>query len=221
MKIILFGASGQIGSVVNKRLSENFEIIQISSKKIIASANAEAEILDQVKNKNSIDGVIWSQGINQNDSILDFKLSQFEAMMDANLKFVLNTIKAILDLELLKNPSSLVIISSIWQEFAKKNKLSYSISKAALSALVKSLALDLSERNIRVNSILPGVVDNEMTRQNLSQDEILKITDRTPGRKLISSVNIADTAHFLLDQKSQGINGQSIFVDNGWSINRD
>jgi len=221
LKIILFGASGQIGSVVNKRLSENFEIIQISSKKIIASANAEAEILDQVKNKNSIDGVIWSQGINQNDSILDFKLSQFEAMMDANLKFVLNTIKAILDLELLKNPSSLVIISSIWQEFAKKNKLSYSISKAALSALVKSLALDLSERNIRVNSILPGVVDNEMTRQNLSQDEILKITDRTPGRKLISSVNIADTAHFLLDQKSQGINGQSIFVDNGWSINRD
>jgi NAD(P)-dependent dehydrogenase (short-subunit alcohol dehydrogenase family) len=221
LKIILFGATGQIGSVINKRLSENFEIIQISSKKIITSANAEAEILDQVKNKNSIDGVIWSQGINQNDSILDFKLSQFEAIMDANLKFILNTIKAILDLELLKNPSSLVIISSIWQEFAKKNKLSYSISKAALSALVKSLALDLSERNIRVNSILPGVVDNEMTRQNLSQDEILKITDRTPGRKLISSVNIADTAHFLLDQKSQGINGQSIFVDNGWSINRD
>jgi 3-oxoacyl-[acyl-carrier protein] reductase len=221
LKIILFGATGQIGSVINKRLSENFEIIQISSKKIITSANAEAEILDQVKNKNSIDGVIWSQGINQNDSILDFKLSHFEAIMDANLKFVLNTIKAILDLELLKNPSSLVIISSIWQEFAKKNKLSYSISKAALSALVKSLALDLSKRNIRVNSILPGVVDNEMTRQNLSQDEILKITDRTPGRKLISSVNIADTAHFLLDQKSQGINGQSIFVDNGWSINRD
>jgi 3-oxoacyl-[acyl-carrier protein] reductase len=221
LKIILFGASGQIGSVINKRLSENFEITQISSKKIIASANVEAEILDQVKNKNSIDGVIWSQGINQNDSILDFKLSQFEAMIDANLKFILYTTKAILDLELLKNPSSLVIISSIWQEFAKKNKLSYSISKAALSALVKSLALDLSERNIRVNSILPGVVDNEMTRQNLSQDEILKITDRTPGRKLISSVNIADTAHFLLDQKSQGINGQSIFVDNGWSINRD
>lgn len=221
MKIILFGATGQIGSVINKRLSENFEIIQISSKKIITSANAEAEILDQVKNKNSIDGVIWTQGINQNDSILDFKLSQFEAMIDANLKYILYTTKAILDLELLKNPSSLVIISSIWQEFAKKNKLSYSISKAALSALVKSLALDLSERNIRVNSILPGVVDNEMTRQNLSQDEILKITDRTPGRKLISSVNIADTAHFLLDQKSQGINGQSIFVDNGWSINRD
>lgn len=221
MKIILFGATGQIGSVINKRLSENFEIIQISSKKIITSANAEVEILNQVKNKNSIDGVIWSQGINQNDSILDFKLSQFEAMMDANLKFILNTIKAILDLDLLKNPSSLVIISSIWQEFAKKNKLSYSISKAALSALVKSLTLDLSERNIRVNSILPGVVDNEMTRQNLSQDEILKITDRTPSRKLISSVNIADTAHFLLDQKSQGINGQSIFVDNGWSINRD
>jgi 3-oxoacyl-[acyl-carrier protein] reductase len=221
LKIILFGATGQIGSVINSRLSENFEIIQISSKKIITSANAEAEILDQVKNKNSIDGVIWSQGINQNDSILDFKLSQFEAMMDANLKFILNTIKAILDLELLKNPSSLVIISSIWQEFAKKNKLSYSISKAALSALVKSLVLDLSEKNIRVNSILPGVVDNEMTRQNLSQDEILKITDRTPGRKLISSLNIADTAHFLLDQKSQGINGQSILVDNGWSINRD
>ena len=221
MKIILFGATGQIGSVINKRLSEKFEIIQISSKKIITSANAKAEILDQVKNKNSIDGVIWSQGINQNDSILDFKLSQFEAMIDANLKFILYTTKAILDLELLKNPSSLVIISSIWQEFAKKNKLSYSISKSALSALVKSLALDLSERNIRVNSILPGVVDNEMTRQNLSQEEILKITDRTPGQKLISSINIADTAHFLLDQKSQGINGQSIFVDNGWSINRD
>ena len=124
-------------------------------------------------------------------------------------------------LDLINRNASLIIVSSIWEKYAKRNKLSYTISKAAISGLVKSLALDLAENDIRVNAVLPGVVDNKMTRNNLNSKQILKFEEATPGGKLINALDLAFVINFLLNPKSRGINGQSIVVDNGWSINRD
>ena len=60
-----------------------------------------------------------------------------------------------------------------------------------------------------------------MTRNNLNSKQILKFEEATPGGKLINALDLAFVINFLLDPKSRGINGQSIVVDNGWSINRD
>jgi NAD(P)-dependent dehydrogenase (short-subunit alcohol dehydrogenase family) len=67
--------------------------------------------------------------------------------------------------------AKMVIISSIWEEFSRENKLSYSISKSALSGLVKNLSYDLSSKNILINNVLPGVIDNEMSRKTLSTEQ--------------------------------------------------
>ena len=65
----------------------------------------------------------------------------------------------------------MVIVSSIWEELTRENKLSYTISKAALSGLVKNVAYDLSSKNILINNVLPGVIDNEMSQKILLPEQ--------------------------------------------------
>ena len=221
MRIITFGTSGKIGSVVYDELSLNNEVIKISSKEFLNSEDKSDFLMKKINQKGSVDGIVWANGINFNDSISDIDLNKFDQIIDANIKFIIITLKSILGLNLINRNASLIIVSSIWEKYAKKNKLSYTISKAAISGLVKSLALDLADKNIRVNAVLPGVVDNTMTRNNLNPKQILKFEEATPGGKLINSLDVAHAINFLIDPKSKGINGQSIVVDNGWSINRD
>jgi NAD(P)-dependent dehydrogenase (short-subunit alcohol dehydrogenase family) len=100
---------------------------------------------------------------------------------------------------------------------SRKNKFSYSVSKAALEGLVNSVLADFSGDGLRINAVLPGVIDSPMTRANLSQDQIDNIESQTPSRKLVSSCELSKIIAWLLSNESLGVNGQFINVDNGWS----
>ena len=86
--------------------------------------------------------------------------------------------------------------------------------------LAIGLAADLAQFGIRVNCVMPGVVDNLMTRQNLTAEQLSKIQTETLGGKLISAKDVANVVQFLCSRESSGINGQSIVIDKGWSIAR-
>jgi 3-oxoacyl-[acyl-carrier protein] reductase len=75
--------------------------------------------------------------------------------------------------------------------------------------------------NISINGLLPGIIDTPMTRKNLAQEQLNQIIDETPSKKLVRPEEIARVAEFLASKNSQGINGQSITVDNAWTISRN
>jgi len=83
------------------------------------------------------------------------------------------------------------------------------------------MACELGDKNISINGVLPGIIDSPMTRKNLSSDQVNQIIDQTPGNKLVKPEEIASIAEFLASKNSQGINGQSITVDNAWTISRN
>jgi NAD(P)-dependent dehydrogenase (short-subunit alcohol dehydrogenase family) len=112
--------------------------------------------------------------------------------------------------------AKMVIISSIWEEFTKENKLSYTISKTALSGLVKNIAYDLSSKNILINNVLPGVIDNETSRKALSETQINNIKNYMNFGRLITLDDVYKTVKFLVTDNS-GITGQSIKVDLGFT----
>jgi Dehydrogenases with different specificities (related to short-chain alcohol dehydrogenases) len=66
------------------------------------------------------------------------------------------------------------VISSIWQNIARQNKLSYCVTKAALQGLIQSLMIDLGSAGHLVNAVLPGVLDTQMTRNNLLAEQLQK-----------------------------------------------
>jgi NAD(P)-dependent dehydrogenase (short-subunit alcohol dehydrogenase family) len=137
--------------------------------------------------------------------------------MNANVKFVLLTLNYLLNHNKINNNSRLVIISSIWEEFTRENKLSYSISKAALAGLVKNVAYDLSKHNILINNVLPGVIDNEMSQKTLTPEQFNYIKNYMDFNRLITLNDIYKTVKFLTTENT-GMTGQSIKVDLGFTI---
>jgi NAD(P)-dependent dehydrogenase (short-subunit alcohol dehydrogenase family) len=141
----------------------------------------------------------------------------FQKVFDANVGFIIETLKILLSNNLLSKNARLVVVSSIWQEASKTNKFSYTVSKSALKGLVNSFVADYSPLGLSMNAVLPGVVDTPMTRANLSQAQITNIEKETPMKTLVTSEDVARAVNWLASPESSGINGQFIRVDNGWS----
>ena len=221
---LVFGATGYLGNAIKKGLETEKNISLGVSRKDTQGKLLKLEVKSDLNNwkidKKSVTGVIWAQGLNSNDSVEAFDNDSFNEIITANISYIINTLNWMLESNLISNGARLVIISSIWEKTSRANKLSYSVSKSALSGLVKSLAIDLAKKQISVNAVLPGVIDSPMTHKNLTQDQISRIVEGTPLGKLITAEMIAKVCSFLVSEQSLGITGQSILVDGGWTNSR-
>jgi hypothetical protein len=220
MKAIVFGAKGSIGNYVfSEFCKDNIEVIgttsnveKVSEKIILVKNN----FLENLKTIEEVDIVVWASGDNCNDNINNYNNECFNKIINTNVTFILDTLSVLVSNSKIKNGGKLVIVSSIWEELARDNKLSYSISKSALSGLVKSVSYDLSEKNILINNILPGVIDNEMSRKTLSENQIEYIKNYMKFDRLINLSDVYKTIKFLVTENT-GITGQSIKVDLGFT----
>jgi NAD(P)-dependent dehydrogenase (short-subunit alcohol dehydrogenase family) len=221
MKSLIFGAKGSIGSYIFNEFSKEEDIevigttsnIQSVTENIILVKNGDFQSLNTVE---PVDIVIWASGDNCNDNVNTYDESIFNRIMDANVTFILNTLHCLLENNKINDGAKIVIISSIWEELSRENKLSYSISKAALSGLVKNASYDLSARNILINNVLPGVIDNEMSQKTLSKEQFEYIKNYMQFGRLITLSDVYKTVKFLAIDNT-GITGQSIKVDLGFT----
>jgi 3-oxoacyl-[acyl-carrier protein] reductase len=221
MKALIFGAYGSIGNYI----FDNFKIDGIDS--IGTTINIDKTKLDiiyvdinnllNLLNIENLDIIVWAHGYNFNDNINNFDVDNFDNMMNSNVKFILVTMNFLLKNNKINNNAKMVIVSSIWEELTRENKLSYSISKAALSGVVKNTAYDLSSKNILINNVLPGVIDNEMSQKILLPEQFNYIKNYMQFDRLITLNDVYKTIKFLTTENS-GITGQSIKVDLGFTI---
>jgi 3-oxoacyl-[acyl-carrier protein] reductase len=229
--VIIFGSSGSIGSeIVYGFQKKGFEVwAAVRDQKKIKNNHKnlnffyyDSDLNDSNKSfeifkKNSVDAIVWAQGKNLSDNIYDLNFEKHLDTYKANVLFILNSLHSILQLKLLKKKSRICIISSIWQNLAKANKLSYCISKSALQGLVSSLSIDLGNDGILVNAILPGAIDSPMTRRNLSKKQIDSIKKQSPLNSLATNKDIVELVCFLCSSENSGITGQFIAADRGFS----
>lgn len=224
-KLLLFGGSGQIGRAVAAKFSNkgwdictvvrtpNYEI----SASIVWDVLASKRIPHSLAALQPFDAVCWTQGANLNDSIYSFNKSNHQAIYESNVLFILESLSQLLKTKLLRKSAKLCIVSSIWQEISRQNKLSYGISKAALKGLVLSLANDLAEEGHFVNAVLPGALDTSMTRSNLSEEQIRSIEKATKFNRLATLEDVASTIFFLCSDENSGLTGQFLKIDLGFS----
>jgi NAD(P)-dependent dehydrogenase (short-subunit alcohol dehydrogenase family) len=216
MNVLVFGSTGSIGSYIASRFRESGNTVFGVTTKLEKVTSTIVHVDNLTNISYEFDTVVWANGMNFNDSIDSFNPNLFSEIVEGNVSFILQTLRSLLDHKQIKYGAKLVIISSIWEETTRPGKLSYTVTKAALSGLVKSLAYDLSEKNILINNVLPGVVDNEMTRKTLSEESIEFIKTFTNFNRLITLEDIYVTVKFLTTENS-GITGQSIKVDLGFT----
>ena len=219
MKYLIVGGTGSIGYKLVDELLQIGHTVYVttskkekedSTKKIYHLTSNNLEILDIC---GELDGVVWAHGGNINDNIEN--TSELTSLLDTNVVFIVNTLQYMLNKNILKDGSKLVIISSIWEKLSRDNKLSYSISKSALSGLVKSASYELSARNILINNVCPGPIDNEMTRNTLKSEQLEYLKNYMKFGRLVTLDDVWKTVKFLLIDNT-GITGQSIMVDLGF-----
>lgn len=225
-KILIFGGSGEIGSgIVQKFESENWSTLCVGRSKLKTKSYLSWDPFkdihkDDIKLFSSLgpfDSVCWAQGINLSDSIYNFERELHENLYKANVTYTLESLKFLLQNKLIKQPAKFCVISSIWQNLSKENKLSYSISKAALKGLVMSLSNDLAKEGHLFNAVLPGVINSPMTRENLTQEQISSVKNATQFNRLASVEDVANSVYSLCSDHNSGITGNFLNIDLGFS----
>ncbi len=217
---VVFGASGLLGSATCDRLRQD----GVSVVPVTRGAGASAEWLSvqdpewsTALAERSVARVVWAQGMNASGSILEAGPEQLAVLFEANVGYIVSTLRAMLDRDALAPGARLVVVSSIWQEVARPGKLAYVTTKSALAGLVRSLVADLGPQGFAVNAVLPGAVDSPMTRAFLSAESIDELVRSTPQRSLVSAADVASACAWLTSAQSRGVNGQFLTVDGGWS----
>lgn len=113
----------------------------------------------------------------------------------------------------------IVSISSLGAIRYLKNYTVVGVSKAALEALTRYLAVELAPKNIVVNAVSGGAVDTEALQHFPNREEILQeAKDKTPAGKMVEIEDMVNCVMFLLSDKSSMIRGQTIIVDGGISL---
>jgi NAD(P)-dependent dehydrogenase (short-subunit alcohol dehydrogenase family) len=226
LKLLIFGGTGALGGAIANKFQENGYEITFGVRKITDSKNqfllpvTEGPVPELLKGQ-LFDSIVFAQGANINDSVISNSLDDLNKLFKANVSFISETTKALLSHNLIKHKAKIVILSSFWEQLTRQDKMSYTVTKAAVGGLVRSMAVDLGNaKNILVNGLLPGVVDSPMARGLLKPEQIENVQWQTPGHKMIIPSDVASATYLLGCEENTAISGQSLFVDYGFSIAR-
>ena len=112
----------------------------------------------------------------------------------------------------------IVNISSIWSIISKSHRTLYSTMKAGINGMTRSMSVEWGNRRILINSISPGFVKTELTKNSLSMEEMNNLKNQIPLNRFAETNEIAEVVSFLVSKKNNYITGQNIVVDGGFSI---
>ena len=156
-------------------------------------------------------------GINIKHPCTEFLDEDWQRVIDINLTAPFKIIKAISNNMIENTYGKIINISSVWSIRGASKRLAYVSSKHGLNGLTRTLASELSCNNILVNSVSPGFVLTDMTKNSLSETEIENIQNNIPLKRLATPEDISSVVCFLASQQNTYINGQNIIVDGGFS----
>ena len=169
-----------------------------------------------------IDVVIHAAGIIGTGSIENVSLSNWDVMMNINLRSILQLTQLSLP-ELIKNKGNVVCVSSVAGLRSFPGILAYSVSKAALDQFTRCTALELASKGVRVNGVNPGVVVTQLHRSGGMNEEqyqafLESSTTTHPLGRVGTAEEIADLILFLASSRASWITGITCSIDGGRAL---
>jgi NAD(P)-dependent dehydrogenase (short-subunit alcohol dehydrogenase family) len=183
----------------------------------VSQAAEVAQMVQAVKERfGRIDILINNAGINRDAMAHRLTEENWDAVLDVNLKGSFLVAQAVMPIMREQNDGRIVNTASI-AALGNVGQSNYAASKAGLMGLTRTLALEWSRYNIRVNCVAPGGTDTRMTA-GIPDNIRESIMQRIPLKRFATPDEIAATHAFLVSDDASYITGQTIFVDGGTSI---
>jgi NAD(P)-dependent dehydrogenase (short-subunit alcohol dehydrogenase family) len=187
---------------------------------IYENTEIETHLKQITKESGVFDGFVYCAGIGGVRPLSFTKYSFIHEMMNANLYSFIEMVRCITKKNCFVQGGSIVTISSVSSIKGLKSKTAYCASKAALDASVRCMAAELSDKKIRVNSILKGWVDSDMKKDFIKSNMELSENDDFKRQLLgvTDPVELANTVAFLLSDATKTITGTSLLLDGGYTL---
>jgi 3-oxoacyl-[acyl-carrier protein] reductase len=163
---------------------------------------------------NTIDVLVNNAGITKDNLLMRMQESDFDIVINVNLKSVFNMTKAVQKTMLKQRSGSIINMSSVVGVKGNAGQTNYAASKAGIIGFSKSVALELGSRNIRCNVVAPGFIETEMTAK-LNEDTVNEWRKGIPLKRGGTPQDIANTCTWLASDLSSYVTGQVINVDGG------
>ena len=198
-----------------KELKEKNPEIDIFQADISKREEAK-KIVDYTINKyGKIDILVNNAGVAETKLFTDVTDEDWNKIINNNLYSAFCMTQEVLPNMIHNKIGCIINISSVWGIVGSSCESIYSISKAGIDAMTKSLAKELGPSNIRVNSIAPGFIDTDMNK-NYSKEDIKSIEEEIPLGKIGDTASISKCVNWLVNDDYT--TGQVISINGGWII---
>ena len=235
--ILVTGSSRGIGAAIARHLASlgmkvvvTYSRSKEKAEKLMEELDGESHLLVplDLNDENSIEkafkeiseksgslhGLVNNGGITRDQILLRMKNSDFDKVIQTNLKGTFLCTKQAVKIMMKAKTGSIVNITSVIGQMGGAGQANYAASKAGIEAFSKSIAKEVGSRGIRVNCVSPGFITTDMT-EGLTPERKEAILSAVPLKTIGQPIDVAHSVAFLLSDGSKYITGQSIAVNGG------
>ena len=232
---LVTGASRGIGRAIAERLADDglFTIGTATSDKgaeaisaylgengaglklNVSEANSIAEVVKTITEKYAAPTVLVNNaGITRDNLLMRMKDEEWDDIINTNLTSIFRMSKAFLRGMMKAKTGRIINISSIVGATGNAGQVNYAAAKAGMVGFTKSMAKEVGSRNITVNTVAPGFIDTDMTRE-LGEEQRQTLLASIPLGRLGDAEEIAHAVSFLASKGAAYITGETIHVNGG------
>lgn len=215
-RLILTGTHQEEIDDLNKKL----ELAGNTQKKYLcvdfSDGKSTETFLKTLKDFRRIDVCVNNAGINRIDYIEQTRIEDWDDIITVNLKAPFLIIREVAKMMKMNGYGRIINMSSIFGLISKEKRSIYSTSKSGLRGLTSACSNELARYNILVNTVSPGFVLTDLTREILSSQDISDLAVQVPMGRLATPADISKTVLFLASSFNTYITGQNLIVDGGF-----
>ncbi len=208
---------GSDGSALNHEICRTLQAL--GAEVLVIDAKAELnDILAGIDNV-EYDGFFWGCVHSDFRPLKMVSRDNMMQIMDENYFRFIDLLRDLMKHKRIGKNASIVAMSSISSIRAMKAKMVFSAAKAALDASMRSLALELAPKGIRINTIQKGAVDVDFEKEHIQT--VSAINDGMASRQVLgvtAAVEVANLVAFLLSDATKSLTGTSIVIDGGYTL---